>query len=54
MEGFLGKEVVAGVKETRARTPEWFDLAELVNNYCHKILLTIKPDNNNSQVLCLI
>jgi len=49
MEGFLEKEVEAWIKETRARAPEWFDLAELVNNYCHKVLLTIKPDNNNSQ-----
>jgi hypothetical protein len=49
MAGFLGKETEAWIKETRDRAPEWFDLAESINVYCHKVLQSIEPHKDNGQ-----
>lgn len=49
MAGFLGKEAETHTNETRAKAPEWFNLSEIVNDYCHKILHSIKPHIDNGQ-----
>lgn len=49
MAGFLGKEAETWIKETRAKSPEWFGLAESVNDYCHTVLHALEPHNDNGQ-----
>ncbi len=49
MSGFIGKEVSEWIKETRAKAPGWFNLAENVSEFCQSLLLGLQPHQNNGQ-----
>lgn len=49
MSGFLGKQAHNWISEVRARDPQWFTLAEAVNDFSHKLLLKLEPRKDDGR-----
>lgn len=49
MRGFLGDEGAQCIPLVRKRAPDWFDLAEAANAFCHELMLQCAPNKDSGQ-----
>lgn len=50
-QGFLGDPGMRCIPQIRDRAPDWFELAEAVNVYCHELMLKCLPKKDSGQQL---
>jgi hypothetical protein len=49
MQGFLGEEGAKSIPHIRKRAPDWFELAEATNAFCHDLMLGCSPNKGSGQ-----